>query len=76
MTNLFNYESQQPTKLVKKDLKTPEWVLFDYLKKHALGKENAIKGKILMEQLGLNSTAEVRKTIKGVDICRSCVVDV
>ena len=40
--------------------------VLDFLKKYALGKDNAISGKSLMLQFDLGNTAGVRKIIKSI----------
>ena len=67
MFSLWDYYEEEETKrLVKNDLRSLEWRVLDFLKKYALGKDNAISGKSLMLQFDLGNTAGVRKIIKSI----------
>lgn len=62
--SIFDEEMVVSKRLVKKDLNNLQWSILNYLKKYALGEKNAVSGKHLAFQFGLNNTAEVRAVIK------------
>lgn len=66
---IFDWLEQQDKeskRLVKSDLKTLDYNILNYLKKHALGSNNKVTGRELMVRFGLNDTSQVRKAINSL----------